>query len=176
MKKLYLLLILPILIVSCDYLPKRNTPKSSEIIVDESIIVDTGYVDTLALTLEALRHKRLPARYVMSGDVKTEILFFVDYRVDDIPNFVFLTDKGEEVLFNRNDTRFDLLVKAERKTPENGGYQPNPVYKDKRYRVVWRNILIDGKPENEHEYFHQNLEEIIFLKEINEYVYEDDEE
>ncbi len=172
MKKIVLSLLVVSLFVSCDQLTQLKTQILKN---DEPVAVVDSFqllppIDTLALTLDALRQKRLPDRYKQNGDVKTKILSFTGTKMQDIPVYIFKDSMNNELEFNKNSTRFNLLVKSKRATPENGGFDPNPAYVNRHFRVVWRNITLVSKPTSEEEYYNQELDEIIYLKEMNEFL------
>ena len=84
----------------------------------------------------------------------------------DAATYVFKNETGDEITFNGNDTKFLLTVKSIEPTIENGGKDPNPVLLNKKYRVVWRRIQLDHKPQNEMELYYQEFDQIIYLKEM----------
>lgn len=127
-------------------------------------VLDFSPVDTMALTLEALNKKRLPYGYKMLDSVKTEILTYTGFRMDDIRNYVFTDEAGNEILFSGNDTQFQLAVQSEVANEKNGGFNPNPQYLNRKFQVFWRRIQLKHRPQNEIELYYQEYDEIIFLK------------
>lgn len=161
MKKIFSLLFLIIIAISCNN-PFQKSDKSTD--QDTDTTLDFTPVDTLALTLEALRNKRLPNGYQMIGDVKTEILTYSGFRMNDIGYFVFKDETGNEILFGGNDTRFHLTKKSQNPTEENGGFDPNPRYLNRKFQTFWRRVQLTYQPQNERELYYQEFDEIIFLK------------
>ena len=163
MNKLILTVLFLLLMVSCGNSSKKNTDETSW---DNENVVSHSIIDTLALTLDALRNKRLPEGYKTIGEVKTDILTFIGFRMGDVGYFVFSNESGDEISFSGNDTYLHLTEKSMNPTEENGGNDPNPRYLNKKFRTVWRRIQLDHKPQNETELYYQEYDEIIYLKEI----------
>ena len=163
MKRSYFLILLFIGVLSCNKHVEKNTTETNLTLEN---LVQHSTVDTLALTLDALRKKPLHAGYKMIGDVRTAILTYSDFRMGDAATYVFKNETGDEITFNGNDTKFLLTVKSIEPTIENGGKDPNPVLLNKKYRVVWRRIQLDHKPQNEMELYYQEFDQIIYLKEM----------
>lgn len=163
MKKFATLFLLIIIAVSCTnpFQKQQSKPVQST-----DTVLDYSPVDTLALTLEALRQKRLPQGYRMIGDVQTENLSFTGFRMNDSGYYIFTDSAGNEKLFSGNDTRYHLTVKSLNPTEENGGFDPNPKYLNKKFQVFWRHIQLESRPSNETELYYQEYDEIIFLKEM----------
>ena len=163
MKRSCFLLLLFAGVLSCNHHAGKN---NSETIPETDSVVQLAPIDTLALTLDALRNKPLQTGYKMIGDVRTAILTYADFRMGDAATYVFKNETGDEIAFNGNDTKFLLTVKSIEPTIENGGKDPNPVLLNKKYRVVWRRIQLNHKPQNEMELYYQEYDEIIYLKEM----------
>lgn len=161
MRKFFSLLFLIIIAVSCKNPLQKNGTKTAQ---NSDTALDFSPVDTMALTLEALRNKRLPNGYEMVGDVKTEILTYTGFRMNDTKLYVFKNEAGNEVLFSGNDTQFQLTVKSQNPTEENGGFDPNPRYLNKKFQTFWRRIQLVHNPMSETELYYQEYDEIIFLK------------
>ncbi len=122
-------------------------------------------IDTLALTLDALRKKRVPNGYQVIDDIKTNLLTYVGFSANDVGSYTFVNAEGEEFVFNGNDTNFILEVKAKNPTKENAGLEANPRYLNKQFRVVWRKLMLARSPQNEFEFYNQEVDQIIFLQE-----------
>ncbi len=166
MKKIIPLFLLIFVFSSCDFVNtkyqqfvKGEAPQGIDTIIVE------GSIDTLALTLDALRKKRIPNGYQIVDDIKTEILFYTGFSMGDVGLYHFKNAAGDEYVFNGNDTNFILEVKSKNPTKENGGLDPNPRYLNKEFRVVWRKIQLIGNPRNEAEFYNQELDQIIYLQE-----------
>ncbi len=143
MKRSCFLLLLFAGVLSCNHHAGKN---NSETIPETDSVVQLAPIDTLALTLDALRNKPLQTGYKMIGDVRTAILTYSDFRMGDAATYVFKNETGDEITFNGNDTKFLLTVKSIEPTIENGGKDPNPVLLNKKYRVVWRRIQLYPAP------------------------------
>lgn len=161
MRKLSSLLLLMIIAVSCNN-PFQKFISGSEESSDTTL--DFSPVDTLALTLDALRMKRLPNGYKMIGDIKTATLTYAGCQMGDGGYFIFVDDAGNEILFSGNDTQFHLAVKSQNPTEENGGFDPNPQYLNRKFQTFWRRIQLENRPQNENELYYQEFDEIIFMK------------
>lgn len=164
MNKLFFLILFLISAVSCSKQSGRSSTGTSQI--KDSVILPAP-IDTLALTLDALRNKRLPEGYKMIGDVRADVLTYTGFRMGDVAYYVFKNETGKEISFNGNDTNFPLTVKSANPTEENGGKDPNPRYLNKTFRTVWRLIQLDHKPQTELELYYQEYDEIIYLKEVS---------
>ena len=127
--------------------------------------------------MDALRKKNIPADYLILDDVKNAILTYADYRMDDLDYYVFINSSGNEVVFNANDTNFELIIPKKHTETEKflpsevheiriGENIPNPRYLNKKFQVVWRTIQLNRNPQNEIEYYYQEYDEIIYLKPI----------
>lgn len=163
MNKLFLFILFLISAVSCS---KQSGRSSADTFHIKDSVVLPAPIDTLTLTLDALRNKRLPEGYKMIGDVKAEVLTYTGFRMGDVAYYVFKNETGNEISFNGNDTNFPLTVKSANPTEENGGKDPNPRYLNKTFRTVWRRIRLDHKPQTELELYYQEYDEIIYLKNV----------
>lgn len=163
MNKLFLTALFLALIVSCGHSSKKSTDNTTP---DNENIVSISSVDTLALILDALRNKRLPDGYRSTGDLRSGILTYTGFRMEDAGNYVFTNESGDEISFSGNDTHLHLTVKSANPTQDNGGNDPNPVYLNRKFRIVWRRIQLDHKPQNETELYYQEYDQIIYLKEM----------
>ena len=161
MRKLSSLLLLMIIAVSCNN-PFQKIISNSEESSDTTL--DFSPVDTLALTLDALRMKRLPNGYKMVGDIKTATLTYTGFRMGDAGYYIFADEAGNEILFSGNDTQFHLTVKSQNPTEENGGFDPNPQYLNRKFETFWRRNQLENRPQNENELYYQEFDEIIFMK------------
>lgn len=166
MKKLFPLIVLVLVFTSCDFVESKynqfvrgETPQGID-----SIIVNED-IDTLALTLDALRKKRVPGGYQVVDDVKTDLLTYVGFYMNDVPQYTFTNAEGEEFIFSSNDTNFILEIKSQNPTKENKGLEANSRYLNKEFRVVWRNLILTHAPQNETEFYNQEVVQIIFLQE-----------
>ncbi len=162
-KRPYIIIMLFVCAVSCNKHSEKNDSENTP--ATDSVFQQTT-VDTLTLTLDALRNKHLPPGYKMTGDLKTDVLSFSGFRMEDAATYVFRNESGDEIIFNGNDTNFPLTVKSMHTTENNGGKDPNPVLLNKKFRVVWRRIRLDHKPQNETELYYQQFDQIIYMKEV----------
>lgn len=163
MKKLSLLILLAVVFYSCKNNPFQKF-YSNPAVETDTVALDFSPVDTLALTLEALDNKRLPDGYKKLDSVKVAILTYTGFHVDDVKCYVFEDEAGNEISFSGNDTQFHLIIKSNTPNEENGGFDPNPQYLNKKFQVFWRRIQLDRRPQTETELYYQEYDEIIFLK------------
>ncbi len=176
MKNGFLITLLLCLLVSCGN--PSDQSKSKSVQSDDSVEVEARTpVDTLSLTLDALRNKPLREGYKRLGDVKTDILTFTGFEMGDAAYFIFTNSSGKTISFSGNDTNVELIIPmpdslsesvlpSEVEPVETGGNLPNPKYLNKKFRVVWRTVQLDRKPQNEIEFYYQEYDEIIYLKEV----------
>lgn len=160
------------LLISCG---NSTTQKSDESSSGKDSIEVQAPIDTLELTLDALRNKRLREGYKMIGDVKTDILTFTGFEMGDAAYFIFSNSSGKTISFSGNSTNVELIIPmpdslsesvlpSEVEPVDTGGNMPNPKYLNKKFRVVWRTVQLDRKPQNEIEFYYQEYDEIIYLK------------
>lgn len=173
MKKGVSILFLAILLVACGHSSNKKEDRVAQ--MSDSMEAPAP-VDTLALTMDALRDRRLPDGYKMVGDLKTDILTYAGFEMSDAAYFIFKNSSGNTISFSGNDTNLELTVPkpdpktesvlpSEVKIVETGGYVPNPKYLNKKFRVIWRSIQLNRKPQNETEFYYQEFDEVIYLKE-----------
>ncbi len=166
MRKIYLFLLLPFLISSCDYIPMLKK-KNETIFVPDSFYTMPP-IDTLQLTLEALQNKPIIRGFKQEGGLQVDSLYYVGFSVteQDLDVFHFVNENDEEFLFDRNDTRWKLIKKSDYPTLANRGLVANPDYLTKQLLVIWRNISLVKEELNDHEYIDEKIREIVYLKEI----------
>ena len=162
MNRLLLLILFLISAVSCS---NRSGKSADSFPTKDSVVLHTP-IDTLALTLDALQNKRLPEGYKTIGEIRTAVLTYTAFRMGDVVYYVFSNETGDEISFSGNDSHFPLTVKSPNPNDENGGKDPNSRYLNKTFRVVWRRLQLDHKPQTETELYYQQYDEIIYLKEM----------
>lgn len=170
MRKLFALIVCVIIFSSCDFITNKYNQYFKEEPPQpiDTIIVDED-VDVMALTLDALRKKRIPSGYQIVGDVQSDLLTYIGFLFDDVKHYIFKNANGEKFVFSNNDTNFALKVKSKKSPRKNRGFEANPRYVNKEFRVVWRKLILTRAPQNETEFYNQEVDQIIFLQEQTQY-------
>jgi len=96
----------------------------------------------------------------------SDILTFKSVAFGDMIHIFFVDKKNKEYDFGGNITKFKLDVDATNPEDEDG-YEANKKYVNKKFRVVWRTIKLKNKPKDEMEFYYQEYDEIIYLKQLN---------
>lgn len=127
---------------------------------------ETTQVDSLALLLEELKKVPLAStKWKVVGGLKTAELTFKEVAFGDLLHIIFTYDNGEEHDFSANGTDIELFKDA---TDENDddGIVANKKYLNKKFRVVWRHLELDGEPKDEMDMYYQAYDQIIYLKQL----------
>ncbi|HHT21903.1 MAG TPA: hypothetical protein GXZ87_01135 [Bacteroidales bacterium] len=171
MRKLFALIACVLVFSSCDFITNKYNQYFKEEPPQpiDTIIIDED-VDVMALTLEALRKKRIPSGYQIVGDVQSDVLTYLGFMVDDVKQYIFKNANGEKIVFSDNDTNFALKIKSKKSPRKNGGFEANPRYVNKEFRVVWRKLILTRDPQNEIEFYNHEIEQIIFLQEQTQFL------
>ncbi|MHB9056763.1 MAG: hypothetical protein ACYC2P_11535 [Paludibacteraceae bacterium] len=174
MKKIIAAALLLILLVSCGSSSSNKNEQSQ----NEEYVTNQVQIDTSELTMEALRNKKLPDEYNRVGDIKTEVLVFTGFENGDVSYFIFKNLSDQSIKFSGNITKIPLTLRSrpqniESVVPSESALTvgndniANPLYINKKFRVAWRTVQLNRKPQNETENYYEKYDEIIYLKAIN---------
>lgn len=175
MRKLSLLILAAILLSACDYIPKL-TKKSEDSFVDT--VYNVTPVDTLQLTLEALKNKPIIRGYQQKNELNVDTLYYAGFSISeyDLEQYHFVNENNEKFVFDRNDTKWKLIKKSDYPTTVNKGLVPNPELLASKLLIVWRELVLLKEAHNQEAYIDENLKEIVFIKlAITENVAENEE-
>lgn len=174
MKKITTVALLLVLMVSCGSSSSNKNEQSQ----NEEYATNQASIDTSEITMEALRNKKLPDEYNRVGDIKTAVLVFTGFENGDVSYFIFKNSLDQDIKFSGNVTKIPLALKSRPQSVESvvpsesaltigNDNIPNPLYLNKKFRVAWRTVQLNRKPQNETENYYQKYDEIIYLKAIN---------
>ena len=122
--------------------------------------------DTIAELLNQLKNIPPGDNYIVIGELKTDILKFKSVAFGDIMHFGFVDKKNKEYDFWGNIT--EIQLETDSTNPEDEyGYEANEKYVNKNFRVVWRTLKMKNKPRDEIDWYYEEYDQIIYLKEIN---------
>lgn len=123
--------------------------------------------DPVVSLLEALKKTPVAENYTVKGELKTGILKYKSMGFGDLLHLFFVDNNNKEYEFNGNITEVELYKDAINESDENGGYEVNKKYVNKSFRVVWRTIKLNHKPQDEMEMYYEEYDEIIYLKQLD---------
>lgn len=169
-------LFLPIILIvfGCGQ-AKSSADQNSKVstIEDTSTFIETDVnskeaekVDSLSLLLDDLKEfTRDDDTWKVVGGLKTAELRYKDVYFGDLYHLIFIGDDKKEYDFNGNNTNIDLDQDATSENDEDG-YEPNKKYVNKKFRVVWRHLKLKTKPKDEMEWYYEEHDQIVYLKQL----------
>jgi hypothetical protein len=123
--------------------------------------------DPLVTLLEDLKKTPVGENYTVKGELKTGILKYKSMGFGDLLHLFFVDNNNKEYDFSGNTTEVELYKDAVNESDDNGGYETNKKYANKTFRVVWRTIKLNHKPQDEMEMYYEEYDEIIYLKQLD---------
>ena len=160
LKKTAFVFVLLAVVFACTNTSKKQA-QGNNLQKDIQVTEETQSIKSL---LEQLSKKPLPENYTVVGELKTKTLRYADFGIGDMSHYIFIDAQNTHYNFNGNDTDVKLIVDAAQPDDENGGYEPNPEYLNKSFRVVWRTVKLNKEPSDIIETYYQEYDEIIYLK------------
>ena len=123
--------------------------------------------DPLVKLLEELKKTPIRKNYKVKGELQTGILKYNSMFFGDLLHLTFVDKNNKEYEFSGNTTEIELFKDAVNPSVDNGGYEANKKYANKTFRVVWRTIKLNHKPQDEMEMYYEEYDEIIYLKQLD---------
>ncbi len=163
MKKVIYLVLTIIVFSGCVNTSQKNVEKDND---TDTIVPSMPSADDEAALLERMSKKPLPENYVMVGELETDTLTYVEFGMGDLAHYIFTDSEDVNYNFNGNESGLSLQIDAAEPSEENGGYEANPEYLNRKFKVVWRSIKLDKEPSDVMEMYYQEFDQIIYLEPI----------
>lgn len=107
----------------------------------------------------------VPDNYTQIGELHTDTLVFKSFGMGDLAHFEFQDNAGKSYDFNVVDeSRYALIGDAKEPSVDNGGYEVNSEYLNKKFIVIWRTLQLNREPKDEMEFYYEKYNEIVSLE------------
>lgn len=159
MKRFIPIFIATISLFSCNGGSKK-APESTD--PTRQVIENASSVDTL---MEKLKQEPVPKDFVQVGETMSDTLTYTGFSMGDLGHFTFQDEQG--TVYDFNDTRkspVPLIVDAKNPNNDNGGFEANPEFVNKKFAVVWRTLKLNRQPNDEMEMYYREYNEMLYLK------------